>query len=1627
MQNALALLRQASRLWIIVLRTTLIMFATMMMVALLAFQFYRESIAIIGQPASAQTVIGLQEPLRVVFSHPMDTASVASALTITPATAVELAWNARGTELTILPRASWIADSPYAILLDYPARSATFLPVEPWSMQFNTRAVLRITQFLPAHLSSDVPTDSLVVVRFTQQMVPQTAVQIPLAEPLLQISPNISTTQEWLDTQTLALSSTDYTPNQKYSVTVPATIRDSNGRTLDSALTRTFTTQSHSLNAITPPDGANAVGSNEVLVVTLSGTLDVTTVRSAVQIYPPTDVTFDVQVGAEGASLLTIRPVNGWLYDRGYTVTFTDIGSQRISTVTQFHTAPALALVAQTPPNGQPLQANRELRLVFNAPLDRSTAAAAIHFSPEPIRPARIEVNGNDIRIQGVWATQTAPVLRVDTSLRSIAGNSLPADIIQTFAIDPRATQLALPGSARDIFDSSAAGIIRINVAPHTTAVLTLTELSPATLARVRALTPADFAVYDPTRYGILPFASIPITTELEPSFNIDIQSVVPESIGARVVLARVVDTKGAVDIRFIRIRPAALYALTVGNAFVVGTPLGADEPPHRFEVYQAGVVKTFGTADAEGIWQTTTMTPDVPAMIVDTTPPYDIVERVVNQKIAVPLQIDLLSAKSLLAAGESIPVACARSQTTDSLAATVAMTNASGALISSRAISWNIGQRIANTTLRIPIDEKPGIAVMSCSTATERRTQSVLITPSIPMAINSERTRSPAGIVNLLRISDIAQRPVAGATIYWQDGSTYASVQTDSNGRANIPDTVSDEELIIMTDHKRAIIHPLPDASFGIESAANWYDAGVPFTLSAQLTSRNTAPTYPPIDVTVRDVADNIQIIRTLLPDASGTVTTSLALPMGQWFVVMRAGRLTARTTLHVGELPKSSDILTPLPFIPRDQPIPFLTRAPQTERILIASMRDDGIQHGWTEGSVNGVLLATGITNTTTIDYGYATRTNTARTGVLRISDALCTTASVTTRRESLQRIRVTLTAPPDSSATLAVTNPATGESQWRTNLTVPADGILDVFFADTSTDDMRDIRAIIAHPYCQRVITQRSVLRTQRIASIDAPQTVSIGDVVPVRYSISGLTAGERITLQLDANALLITDPLPTYTGVATDEGTVNVAWNMRVLRDQPSVDISSNDDTHTLWKPNVHAPLVTTSTDGFFLTGRTTLESGRLDTSFDVLRSAADVATALDDDNLATPTVAHLAHLVWLRSERHDTSSLTRALLQAQLQNGGWGYEDVSTVDTLLTLDVVIALSHLSDHQNRIVPIIPLLRSAANNPIVPLAERALAVYALSLQGVRDDDAMRSLSALRDTLGNEGLAAILLSAPLYPDIDARPILKTLANRALPASRGLQWAVDPATSGLHSLAAQNMLVVAALAQAQADPALLVACRSFLLSLRGVGGWGDAIANARAWHMRNVLFPELTNSQRITVTDSSGHLLTTQSVLSAQRIRGNTSIWSDRPVIIGIDYPRDPKPPTRSAVIRQHVYTDQGTELVHLSRLSVDQSVTVVSDVVVLAALPYVRITLPVPALTELNLLSLPNGFSVQKSGAGYVFSLREPQVGVWRIRYRLTAVRSGSSAVHGMQIRDAAGTLHALQTMNTLYVNTP
>lgn len=68
--------------------------------------------------------LALNRPVTVDFNAPMDRASVTAALTVAPATKVQLAWEAGGARLVVQPAGAWLADTYYTVTIGATARDA---------------------------------------------------------------------------------------------------------------------------------------------------------------------------------------------------------------------------------------------------------------------------------------------------------------------------------------------------------------------------------------------------------------------------------------------------------------------------------------------------------------------------------------------------------------------------------------------------------------------------------------------------------------------------------------------------------------------------------------------------------------------------------------------------------------------------------------------------------------------------------------------------------------------------------------------------------------------------------------------------------------------------------------------------------------------------------------------------------------------------------------------------------------------------------------------------------------------------------------------------------------------------------------------------------------------------------------------------------------------------------------------------------------------------------------------------------------------------------------------------------------------------------------------------------------
>jgi uncharacterized protein YkwD len=82
----------------------------------------------------------LAEPVTIQFSVPMEQASVAAALTVTPNTPVSLSWDPTGTTLTVAPKDHWAAGTYHTVTVDAGALAANGAPLaSPGRAAFLTR------------------------------------------------------------------------------------------------------------------------------------------------------------------------------------------------------------------------------------------------------------------------------------------------------------------------------------------------------------------------------------------------------------------------------------------------------------------------------------------------------------------------------------------------------------------------------------------------------------------------------------------------------------------------------------------------------------------------------------------------------------------------------------------------------------------------------------------------------------------------------------------------------------------------------------------------------------------------------------------------------------------------------------------------------------------------------------------------------------------------------------------------------------------------------------------------------------------------------------------------------------------------------------------------------------------------------------------------------------------------------------------------------------------------------------------------------------------------------------------------------------------------------------------------
>ena len=431
-------------------------------------------------PTVAQTIpsrgeeLSIDGVLEIAFTVPMDTASVEAAFVLSPEAEGSLVWLDDRT-LRFTPAIGWMRDQVYHLTLATTARSADGNPLsEPFTAELRTVGYLEVTQTLPADGSSDIETDTAVLILFNRPVVPLTAVSDPgsadLPVPLF-FSPSLDGTGTWLNPSTYVFEPSEpLTGGTAYTATVPSGLTDLTGGLLAEDVVFEFSTQRPVVVWTDPARNEELVPIDAEVRVTFNMPVSLASAqdRFALQTTGLFPSLIRGAMSVDGTDLVFV-PDEPLAFDREYRVTLDSgitgkaggLGTAEASTW-RFRSVPLPRIIGTTPANGETASPYTSLLIHFNAPIDEKTVMPHVQIEPEP-DPADVSTYfrswDNTFVIRFGAQPSREYVARIRPGIADPYGNTIDQSItvrFETSALDPTAW-LHVPGRVGTLSTVAAA------------------------------------------------------------------------------------------------------------------------------------------------------------------------------------------------------------------------------------------------------------------------------------------------------------------------------------------------------------------------------------------------------------------------------------------------------------------------------------------------------------------------------------------------------------------------------------------------------------------------------------------------------------------------------------------------------------------------------------------------------------------------------------------------------------------------------------------------------------------------------------------------------------------------------------------------------------------------------------------------------------------------------------------------------------------------------------------------------------------------------------------------------------------------------------------------------------------
>jgi uncharacterized protein YkwD len=222
----------------------------------------------------------LAEPASIRFSAPMDTASVAAAITVRPQIAVTLTWDASGTVLTIRPRDHWAPGALHTITVQSGARARSGQPLDrPVRAVFLTRDATTAAAVATQPAGDRVAVTTAFMVTFARPVAADSLESAVRLDP-----PTLGT----VETVTTGDGVTGFAfrpkrsllPDVDYRLTVSG-VRDTDGQQLDPIVLAVQTAKAPAVVRFRPLAGTASVARDATISVRFTMPMDHETTAGA--------------------------------------------------------------------------------------------------------------------------------------------------------------------------------------------------------------------------------------------------------------------------------------------------------------------------------------------------------------------------------------------------------------------------------------------------------------------------------------------------------------------------------------------------------------------------------------------------------------------------------------------------------------------------------------------------------------------------------------------------------------------------------------------------------------------------------------------------------------------------------------------------------------------------------------------------------------------------------------------------------------------------------------------------------------------------------------------------------------------------------------------------------------------------------------------------------------------------------------------------------------------------------------------------------------------------------------------------------------------------------------------------